>query len=249
MNYKPAYIRFDWATKHLFSDSNYFPVLEGFLCVLFKEKITIIRTLKNTASDSDLIITLDLLVKNQNNEIFAVKIRNIFEIYFMEQAFGAFKYYNDYRDLDYGEITKVTLLNILFFNFKLGEDIAYYSKNSKMKGLFSDEPLVLTGIYDEVFIQHSIAPVPHEYYLLKAYNIQINNFQPLEQWLYLISTSQIPETFNAQGLQQYKEMLNLYRIDNKMFAVYQNYLDNLRYRASMSYTIKLNTSEILTALD
>jgi len=61
-------IRFDWAIKRMLRDKANFAVLEGFLSVLLKEKVTIEAILSSEANqetDDDKYNDVDILVKNR----------------------------------------------------------------------------------------------------------------------------------------------------------------------------------------
>ena len=49
---------------------------------------------------------------------------------------------------------------------------------------------------------------------------------PLEQWLYFLATSEIPDDADAPGLQEARERLSLSHMDRDEQAAYRRYLDD-----------------------
>ena len=82
------YIRFDWAIKRLLRQKANFDVLEGFLTVFLKEKVTIIEILEsegNQLSADDKFNRVDIKARNSKDEIIIIEIQNTRELYYLER--------------------------------------------------------------------------------------------------------------------------------------------------------------------
>ena len=72
------YIRFDWAIKRLLRQKANFGVLEGFLTVFLKEKVTIIEILEsesNQQTADDKFNRVDIKARNSKDEIIIIENR------------------------------------------------------------------------------------------------------------------------------------------------------------------------------
>ena len=65
-----------------------------------------------------------------------------------------------------------------------------------------------------------------EYYVLKVNDFNRWSKVPLEQWLYFLSTSEIPDDADAPGLCEARERLALSRMSRDEQAAYRRYLDD-----------------------
>lgn len=73
------YIRFDWAIKRLLRQKANFGVLEGFLTVFLKEKVTIMEILEsesNQLTADDKFNRVDIKARNSKDEIIIIEIQN-----------------------------------------------------------------------------------------------------------------------------------------------------------------------------
>ena len=61
---------------------------------------------------------------------------------------------------------------------------------------------------------------------------------PLEQWIYFLSTSEIPEDADAPGLQEAREKLKLSTMSREEQAAYHRYLDDRVILADQIYTAR-----------
>ena len=72
-------IRFDWAMKRILRDKANYAVLEGFLSVLLKEKVTIETILGSQANqekEDEKYNDVDILVRNSKGEFIIIEVQN-----------------------------------------------------------------------------------------------------------------------------------------------------------------------------
>ena len=82
------YIRFDWAIKRLLRQKANFGVLEGFLTVFLREKVTIMEILEsesNQLTADDKFNRVDIKARNSKDEIIIIEIQNTRELYYLER--------------------------------------------------------------------------------------------------------------------------------------------------------------------
>ena len=85
---KRRLITFDWAMKKLLRSKANFEILEGFLCELLKEEITISEILESESNQevfNDKYHRVDLKVRNQKDEIILVEIQYNRETDFLQR--------------------------------------------------------------------------------------------------------------------------------------------------------------------
>jgi hypothetical protein len=77
------YIRFDWAMKSRFCESNYWNVLEGFLSVLLKHQVHIQRLIRRKTiqqEESSLVNRIDILAIEDSRDPVLVRIQTFREL-------------------------------------------------------------------------------------------------------------------------------------------------------------------------
>ena len=231
-------ISFDWAMKRLLRSKANFNVLEGFLSELLKDEITIEEILEsesNQETPMDKFNRVDLKVKNSAQEIIIIEIQYDSELdYFQRILYASSKAITEHMAMGkgYQNVIKVISVNILYFNLGDGEDYIYRG-TTRFKGLHEQDELRLNRGQKELFSKvapHDIFP---EYYLIRVNKFNDIAKDSLDEWIYFLKNEEIKDGFNAKGLRQAKEALDVMKLSEKERIAYEKYLEDKSYQASM----------------
>ena len=224
-----TYISFDWALKRLLRDKANFDVLEGFLSTLLETSIKIHRLLEsegNKEHDTSKTNRVDILAEDTAGELLLIEVQGESEYaYFQRILFGASKLVTEYIDSgkNYDNIKKVYSINIVYFDLGQGKDIVYHGK-TEFRGIHSNDLLKLSPFQKQKFAVDEVYQLYPEYYILKVNDFNRWSRVPLEQWLYFLSTSEIPDDADAPGLPEAREKLQLIRMDREEKMAYDSYM-------------------------
>lgn len=224
-----TYISFDWALKRLLRDKANFDVLEGFLTTLLETNIKIHRLLEsegNKERDDSKYNRVDLLAENAKGELILIEVQGEPEFaYFQRMLFGASKLVTEYIEggNNYDNVKKVYSVNIVYFNLGQGQDVVYHGK-TEFKGIHTHEILQLSPFQKQKFAVDEVYQLYPEYYILKVNDFNRWSRVPLEQWLYFLSTSEIPDDADAPGLPEAREKLQFIRMKREEQLAYDSYM-------------------------
>ena len=238
-------IRFDWAIKRLLRNKANFTVLEGFLSELLKEKITIETILEsegNQKFENDKYNRVDILVKNSKNELVIVEIQNQNEYdYFHRMAYGTSKVITEYISVGepYRNVKKVYSVNIVYFDLGQGDDYIYYGKTDFV-GIHKKDKLKLSEKQVEILGKNEPFEIFPEYYVIKVNQFNDNAISTLDEWIYYLKNNEIRDEFTAQGIDKAKELLRVDKLSEEELVNYKKYQEDLRYSASMAWTLKID---------
>jgi predicted transposase/invertase (TIGR01784 family) len=236
-------IRFDWAIKRLLRNKVNFGVLEGFLSELLFENIQIEEILEsegNQENEEDKFNRVDILTKNSKNELIIIEIQSTYEIdYFHRMAYGVSKSMSENLSLGqkYSEITKIISINIVYFDLGQGEDYIYKGKTD-FKGLHKNDILDLSKKQKTTFLKENVSDIFPEFYLLKVNQFNDIAKDTLDQWIYFLKNSEVKDEFNAKGLKQAGEVLDLMRLTKSDEYGYNRYMDSLSVKASEIFSLQ-----------
>ncbi|MBB3837066.1 putative transposase/invertase (TIGR01784 family) [Runella defluvii] len=241
-------IRFDWAIKRLLRNKADYSVLEGFLSELFKEDIviqTILESESNQRIDSDKFNRVDILIKNAKEELVIVEIQNQNEYdYFHRMAYGTSKVITDYISVGepYKNIKKVYSINIVYFDLGQGNDYVYHGKTDFL-GIHTSDRLRLSDKQIEILGKIEPYQIFPEYYVLKVN--QFNNVakDSLDEWIYYFKNNEIKDEFKAKGISKAKELWRVDNLNEEERLNYHKHIENLRYEASMLWTMQIDEEE------
>jgi predicted transposase/invertase (TIGR01784 family) len=241
-------IRFDWAIKRLLRNKADYSVLEGFLSELLKEEITIQSILESESNqriESDKFNRVDILVKNSNEELVIIEIQNQNEYdYFHRMAYGTAKALTDYISVGepYKNIKKVFSINIVYFDLGQGEDYVYHGKVD-FYGIHKSDKLKLSDKQTEILKKTDPSQIFPEYYVLKVN--QFNNVakDSLDEWIYYFKNNEIKDEFKAKGISKARELWRVDNLDEEELRNYHMHIENLRYGASMAWTLGIDAEE------
>ena len=224
-----TYISFDWALKRLLRDKANFGVLEGFLTTLLNTNIKINRLLEsegNKNREDSKYNRVDLLAEDTDGELLLIEVQGEPEFaYFQRMLFGASKLVTEYINSgeNYEHVKKVYSVNIVYFDLGQGEDVVYIGK-TVFRGIHNNEVLKLSPFMQQKFKTDEVSQLFPEYIILKVNDFNRWSKVPLDQWLYFLATSDIPEEADAPGLQEAREKLNLMKMNREEQAAYDHYL-------------------------
>ena len=242
------HIRFDWAIKRLTRDKANFGILEGFLTELIGEEIRIEAVLEsesNQETETDKFNRVDLLVENSKKELIIIEIQNSHELdYFLRILFGISKAITEHikEGEPYSDIKKIISVNIIYFNLGQGKDYVYKG-TTQFRGIHQHDELQLSPSQQKLFGRKSIAELYPEIYLIKVNQFNDLAKDNLDEWIYFFKNSEIKDSFNAKGLREADQKLQIANLPEQERKAYNRYLDNLRYRASIAQTLKFEAEE------
>ena len=226
-----TYISFDWALKRLLRDKANYVVLEGFVSTLLGTTIKIHRLLESESNkdrEEAKLNRVDILAENDCGELLLVEVQGESEYaYFQRILFGTSKLVTEYINSgqNYENVKKVYSINIVYFDLGQGKDCVYHGK-TEFRGIHYDDVLRLSTFQRQKFGVDEVYKLYPEYYVLKVNDFNRWSKVPLEQWLYFLATSEIPDDADAPGLQEARERLSLSRMDRDEQAAYRRYLDD-----------------------
>lgn len=218
------YIRFDWAIKRLLRNKANYDVLEGFLSVLLKQDVKIVKFLEsegNQESKDDKYNRVDILCEDERKELIIVEVQNERAYsYFHRMLYGTSKAVTEYIELgqDYEMVRKVYSVNIVYFELGQGSDYVYHGK-TEFKGIHDGDILLLSKKQREMFDRVLAGDVFPEYYVLKVNDFDSVAKTPLDEWIVFLKTGTIDERYTAKGLPEAREKLRIDRLpDNERRA-------------------------------
>lgn len=241
-------IRFDWAVKKLLRNKANFVVLEGFLSELLYDDIKIKKILEgegNQETDDDKYNRVDILTQNSKDELVIIEVQNTYEIdYLHRMAYGASKALTENLDIGqpYAKIKKVISVNIVYFDLGQGRDYVYRGTTS-FEGLHQKDILELSNRQKQTFKQEKPADIFPEYYIIKVNQFNDLAKDTLDEWIYFLKNSEVKDEFQAKGLQEAKEVLDIMRLDKESQYGYNRYLDYLHLKASEALTLRAEAEE------
>jgi predicted transposase/invertase (TIGR01784 family) len=227
-----TFISFDWAMKRLLKRKDSHVILEGFLSELFRQNIKITEILDPESlaeHANDRTNRVDLLCKSSLDEHIIVELQYHYEMdYFQRILFGASKLVTQYmlQGAPYRSIKKVFSVHILYFNLGDGHDYVYYGQ-TQFTGMHLHDRLKLSLIQQKEFNRVFAGEIFPEYYLIKIPNFDKSLSDTLDEWIYYLKTSELPEVYHAQGLDEVEKQLNLDQMDPETKSKYMEMLQGL----------------------
>ncbi|MCI0501857.1 MAG: Rpn family recombination-promoting nuclease/putative transposase, partial [Epsilonproteobacteria bacterium] len=140
----------------------------------------------------------------------------------------------------YSAIKKVYSVNILYFDLGHGEDYIYHGTTSFL-GLHKNDKLELNETQKELYKKELIHEIYPEYYLLKVNQFNDVAKDTLDQWIYFLKNDEIKNSFNAKGLVQAKDVLDVMKLSKDDAVRYEKFLEDLHYQASLIETRNKNS--------
>jgi predicted transposase/invertase (TIGR01784 family) len=167
-----------------------------------------------------------LLAEDGDGELLLIEVQGEPEFaYFQRMLFGASKLVTEYVNggENYEHVKKVYSINIVYFDLGQGDDVVYHGK-TEFRGIHHNDLLKLSPYMKQKFKADEVSQLFPEYIILKVNDFNQWSKVPLDQWLYFLATSDIPEEADAPGLQEAREKLNLMKMNREEQAAYDRYL-------------------------
>ena len=211
---KEKLIRFDWAVKRLLRHKADHTILEGFLSSLLGRHIHIVEILESESNreyEENKQNRVDMLAEEADGSKILIEVQNETEdAYFHRMLFGTSRVISEYlqKGDNYDRITKVYSINIVYFNLGEGDDYVYHG-TTEFRGIHNHELLRMSEHLKRKYKVEEISDIFPEYYILRANEFDNWSKVPLDQWMYFLSNSEIPDDADAPGLQEASEQLKI----------------------------------------
>ena len=222
-------VSFDWALKRLLRDKANFDVLEGFLTTLLNTEIKIQKLLEsegNKEREDSKYNRVDLLAEDSEGELLLIEVQGEAEFaYFQRMLFGASKLVTEYVNggQNYNHVKKVYSINIVYFDLGQGDDVVYHGK-TEFRGIHNGKVLQLSPYMKQKFAVKEVYQLYPEYFVLKVNDFNRWSKVPMDQWLYFLATSEIPDDAIAPGLLEAREKLKVIQMPREEQLAYDRYM-------------------------
>lgn len=231
-------IRFDWAIKKLLRSKANFKILEGFLSELLSEDIVIVNILEsegNKESENDKFNRVDIMVEDDKKEIILIELQITKEFDFLSRLlYGTSKVITEYmKEGDkYKDVKKVYGVGIVYFELGQGEDYIYRG-TTNFVGIHLKDELKLNESQKKVYCKEEVSEIYPEYFIIRVNQFNDVAKNSLDEWIYFLKNDEIKEGFNAKGLLEAKEKLNIMKLPDEDKVIYKRYLESLHLEASL----------------
>ncbi len=239
---KRQLVSFDWALKNLLRNKANFEILEGFFTELLLQDIKIKNILEsegNKHTSDDKSNRVDLLAEAAGGELILIELQVEGQFdYFHRMLYGASKLITDYMvsGFDYHQVRKVISINIVYFDLGQGEDYIYKGIN-EFKGIHKHDILRLSAVQKKNLPEIiNVADIYPEYYILKVNDFDDLAKDSLDEWIYFLKNSEIPDGFSAKGLQKAAKELDILKLSKEKRAIFEHFIKDRRIAESSSKT-------------
>ena len=231
-------ISFDWAIKKILRSKANFNILEGFLSELLFTDITILEVLEsesNQESFDNKYNRVDIKVKDSNQHVIIIEIQYSRELDYLQRIlFATSKAITEHIEQGetYSQVSKIISINILYFDFGMGDDYIYHG-TTRFIGLHNKSELKLSEEQKNLYAVKTIPDIYPEYYLIEIRNFDDIAKNTLDEWIYFLKNEEIKSDFTAKGLQQAQETLDVLKMSEGERYDYEYHLKQLRREASL----------------
>jgi predicted transposase/invertase (TIGR01784 family) len=139
----------------------------------------------------------------------------------------------------YAKVRKVYHINIIYFQMGDGKDYVYQG-TTEFRGIHSGAVLPLTAKQKEFFGKDEVKDLYPEYYILCVEGFDDVAKNSLDEWVYYLKNTEIPDSFTARGLPEARERLRYDRLTKDEKAVYDHYVDQTRHERNVLFTSYFN---------
>ncbi len=236
------HIKFDWARKRLLRNKANFDVLEGFLSELLMFDVRIQEILEsegNQEDENDKFNRVDILVKDADDNFMLIEVQNERQDdYYHRMLYGQAKLISERLDTgdEYGKLTKIYSINIVYFPLGVGRDYVYISDGG-FRGMHLKDELQLSEKQKKMYNAEKVKDLFTQYYIIKVNKFDNEAENSLDEWIYFLKNNEIKDEFRAKGLQKAKEILRVDNLSPEEKLAYEIYIKNQR----------IHQSEIITA--
>ncbi|MBW7875553.1 MAG: PD-(D/E)XK nuclease family transposase [Candidatus Cloacimonetes bacterium] len=242
---RKSLVRFDWAIKKILRQKANFKILEGFISSIIGRD-TKIKKILESESNKDFkqqkLNRVDILCEDQASNLFLVEVQIDYQYdYLLRMLYSVSRAITEYMQegSEYAAVRKIYSINILYFEPGLGNDYAYRG-TTNFYGLHNQEELQMDARQMDKFSGKArFSDIFPEYWLLNVSGFDGVAKDTLDQWLYFLKHERVEAHFDAKGLVEAKEILDISRLSDKDRREYNRFLDSLRDEASLAETIRL----------
>ncbi len=236
-------VRFDWAIKYLLRNKANFVILEGFLSELLKTDVTISSLLEsesNKADTDDKSNRIDVFAELASGEKVIIEVQCIRQWDYLSRVlYGVSKVIVEHlnQGSPYGEIPRIISISIVYFDLGKGEDYIYRGR-THFTGIHRHDQLLLGEKEKQMYPDtiQSVSDIYPDYYLLKVNQFNNRIKDKLDEWIYLFQNSAIPQNFQAKGISEAGQALDILRLDSTERRQYDRFIENLRDERSLVQT-------------
>ncbi len=231
-------ISFDWAIKKILRSKANFEILEGFLSELLFTDIRILNVLESESDQEDKdnkYNRVDIKVTDSQQQIIIIEIQYSRELDYLQRIlFSSAKTISEQmpKGKAYADVSKVISINILYFDFGVGDDYIYHG-TTRFIGLHDDSELELSKEQKTLYTANKIADIYPEYYLIEIRNFDDVAKDTLDEWIYFLKNETIEDNFTAKGLQKAQETLDVLKMKPAERQVYERHQAELHREASL----------------
>lgn len=230
-------ISFDWAMKKLLRSKANFGILAGFLSELLFIDVTIVEVLEsetNRETDDNKQNRVDIKVRDANDQLILIEIQYSREQdYLFRILFETSKCIAEHLDKgqSYDNVAKVISVSILYFDFCKGTDYIYHG-TTHFIGMHNKSELQLNEAQKKLFSIGKVADIFPEHYIINIKNFDDVATDSLDEWIYFLKNEEIKDDFQAKGLLEAKETLDVLKLSKAEKAAYDQHQKQLRHDAS-----------------
>jgi predicted transposase/invertase (TIGR01784 family) len=116
-------------------------------------------------------------------------------------------------------------ISILYFYLGQGQDYVY-EYEGKFVGRHLKDILQLNTWQKEKFNISEVGDIFPKYYILKVNNFNDIAHDTLDEWIYFLKNSEVPENFTAKGLKEAGEKLRIDQLSEAERKEYENYKES-----------------------
>jgi predicted transposase/invertase (TIGR01784 family) len=230
-------ISFDWAIKKLLRSKANFGILAGFLSELLFTDITIIEILEsetNKQTSDNKKNRVDIKVRDADGQLILIEVQYSREMdYLFRILFETSKCIAEHlgEGSAYCEVSKVISVSILYFDFCKGDDYIYHG-TTRFVGIHNHAELELNPAQKKLFNTEQVADIFPEHYIINIKNFNDIATDTLDEWIYFLKNEEIKADFQAKGLLEAKEKLDVLKLSGTEKMAYEAYQKELHHQAS-----------------
>jgi predicted transposase/invertase (TIGR01784 family) len=231
--------------KRLLRNKTDFGAVNGLLSCLFDKQLfitTVLESEGNQEDENDKFNRVDVLVEDEHGEKIIIEIQNNYQVdYYHRMLFGVSKVVCDYlkKGDRYDKIKKIYSISIVYFELGQGSDYVYHGF-TEFRGKHTRDILELTNTQKTRYKREKVGDIFPEYYVLRVENFDKIAKTPLDEWIYYLKTTKIPDNFTAQGLDEIRRKQKVEDLPEAERKAYYWHLDQVSYEEGV---IEHNRSE------
>jgi predicted transposase/invertase (TIGR01784 family) len=220
--------------KRLLRNKADFGAINGLLSCLFEKQIFIINVLEsegNQEEKNDKFNRVDVLVEDENGEKIIIEIQNNYQVdYYHRMLYGVSKVVCDYLEKGdrYDKIKKIYSVNIVYFDLGYGNDYVYFG-TTEFRGKHTHDILELTSSQKIRYKREKVGDIFPDYCVLRVEKFDEIAKNSLDEWIYYLKTTKIPDNFTAQGLDIIRAKQKIEDLPEAERKAYYWHLDQVNY--------------------